>query len=164
MNATAHFVASTIQSQLQRDPWTDEMLALWVPVVVYWVYSVGFHFVMKAEIPFLEQYRIHTSDDMRKRNRVSVGRVLVMVALQQLAQVLMGIAILQPTDPKVQALQQEAALARLTHHIFAWVSIYDDSVYSIADTLARFIYWGLIPACQFFAAMYETTTTITGSF
>ncbi|KAG0163288.1 hypothetical protein DFQ30_000402 [Apophysomyces sp. BC1015] len=153
MNATTHFFTSTIHSQLQRDPWTDEMLALWVPVVVYWVYSVAFHFVMKAEIPFFEQFRIHTSDDMRKRNRVSVRRVLVMVALQQMAQVLMGIAILQPVDPEVQALQQDAALAQLTHQIYSWMSAFDEGFYPTANLLAKLIYWGLIPACQFFAAM-----------
>ncbi|KAF7724023.1 hypothetical protein EC973_001430 [Apophysomyces ossiformis] len=154
MNATTHFFTSTIQSRLQRDPWSDEMLALWVPVVVYWVYSVTFHFVMKAEIPFFERYRIHTSDDMQKRNRVSVGRVLTMVALQQIAQVLMGIAILAPVDPDVQARLQEEALTRLTHQFYAWMPTTEEkNLYPIANGLAKTVYWGLVPACQFFAGM-----------
>jgi hypothetical protein len=64
------------------DMWTDEMMALWVPIAIYWIQCSLFEMLMRLKLPFFEKYRIHSSIDRSNRNRVSFANVLYMVALQ----------------------------------------------------------------------------------
>ncbi|KAI9020778.1 hypothetical protein CLU79DRAFT_755465 [Phycomyces nitens] len=156
MNATTHFFTSTIQASLRSDPWSDEMLALWVPILFYWVYSISFHFLMKAEIPFFEQYRIHTSSEMDKRNRVSITKVLYMVAFQQVIQVILGILVFQPVDQNIVAIQQVRSIGFLTDATFNLLTRFShssDAIFKISSLIASTIYWAVIPAFQFVIAM-----------
>lgn len=132
-----------------RDPWSDEILALWVPIAAYWIYSTIWHFIMKAEIPYFEQYRIHTLGDMEKRNKVSFGRVLSMVSLQQVIQVILGYLVLQPVDPATYALEQENSLNWWTA---LFLSVLHNKL-TLSIYLSKFVYWFLIPAIQFLGAM-----------
>ncbi|CAO3595325.1 unnamed protein product [Absidia cylindrospora] len=98
---------STSYHSIQKDPWADEILALWVPIAAYWIYSMIFHFLMIAKIPYFEQYRIHSPEDSDKRNRVSVKRVLGMVTLQQAIQILLGSLVLHPVNLQLMVAQQD---------------------------------------------------------
>ncbi|KAI8343454.1 fatty acid hydroxylase superfamily-domain-containing protein [Chlamydoabsidia padenii] len=141
---------------IQNDPWADEILALWVPIAAYWIYSMIFHFLMMAEIPYFEQYRIHTADDIDKRNRVSVKRVLAMVTLQQVIQVVLGSLVLHPINPQLMITQQEKTLGRLYQYCLKLMDILSSSGGSMdryALNLANSLYWVIIPGLQFFAAM-----------
>lgn len=148
MNATSQFLTSGLQSFTLKDPWSDEILALWVPIAAYWIYSTFFHFVMKAEIPYFEQYRIHTLGDMEKRNKVSMARVLGMVALQQVIQVVLGILVLHPVDPVRYAIEEEKSLTWYTGFFLSFVS------YPYASMMAKAVYWCIIPMVQFISAMF----------
>ncbi|KAI8068117.1 fatty acid hydroxylase superfamily-domain-containing protein [Gilbertella persicaria] len=130
-----------------QDPWSDEMLALWLPIAAYWVYSTFWLIVMKAQLPYFEQYRIHTMGDMEKRNKVSVSRVLSMVTLQHLIQAVLGFLVLKPVDPISYGLAQERQLHWWTGLFMTSV----DRVHSIQ--LARVICWVLVPLFQFVMAM-----------
>ncbi|KAG0247428.1 hypothetical protein BG011_001533, partial [Mortierella polycephala] len=61
---------------------SDQSLALLLPVIVYWVYSLFFHWISVKEIPWLEQYRIHDKEE-ETRNRVSLSDVIKAVIFQQ---------------------------------------------------------------------------------
>lgn len=150
MNATMDFLTSSLQTLTCKDPWSDEILALWVPVASYWLFSTFFHLLTKANIPFFEQYRIHSIGDMHKRNKVSLIRVLSMVALQQVIQVVLGILVLHPLDPVQYAIQEEDTLRWLTN-VFLSATQYQ-SVH-LANILAKFLYLIIIPAVQFVSAM-----------
>jgi sphinganine C4-monooxygenase len=66
---------------------SDELLAIFVPIVVYWVYS-GMYMMLGS----LEQYRLHPREDEEKKNLVPKREVVKGVLLQQLVQV--GVASL----------------------------------------------------------------------
>ena len=148
MNATSHFLSSGLQTFTCKDPWSDEILALWVPIAAYWIYSTFFHFVMKAEIPWFEQYRIHGLGEMEKRNKVSLHRVLGMVAFQQAIQVLLGFLVLHPVDPIRDAIDEENSLTWWTGLFLSVTSRLD-----FAKLLAYGMYHYLIPTLQFITAM-----------
>ncbi|KAI9343356.1 fatty acid hydroxylase superfamily-domain-containing protein [Pilaira anomala] len=152
MNATSHFLTSGLQSFTSKDPWSDEILALWVPIVAYWTYSTFFYFIMKANIPFFEKYRIHTLGDMEKRNKVSLMRVLCMVGFQQVVQVMLGLMVLHPVDPVRYAIEEENTLSWLSG-FFLSVTHRLGISYHLANILAKFVYWIMIPVTQFISAM-----------
>lgn len=65
---------------LQQYP-SDEFLAIFVPIVVYWVYS-GMYMMLGS----LDQYRLHPREDEEKKNLVPKREVVKGVLLQQLVQ------------------------------------------------------------------------------
>ncbi|KAI8070716.1 fatty acid hydroxylase superfamily-domain-containing protein [Gongronella butleri] len=150
-------VIEGLVSDLQRafaNPWKDEVLAMWLPVAVYWVYSLMYHFLMKAEIPFFEQFRLHDPQEGDKRNRVSVKRVLAMVAFQQITQMLLSILVLHPEQPDQVVAHREMALARyfaIALHLVRPVPMASHE--HVAMLISRAMYYALIPAMQFFLAM-----------
>ncbi|KAI8147257.1 fatty acid hydroxylase superfamily-domain-containing protein [Fennellomyces sp. T-0311] len=132
-------------------------MSVWVPIVAYWIYSIAFHFMMKAEIPFFEKYRIHTSEDMAKRNRVTLSRVLLMVASQQAIQFILGVIVIKPpADPAALLLKQEAVQAHLAVRINGLLSLVMPSSKNstlLASNLASVLYNNVWPCVQFFLAM-----------
>lgn len=62
---------------------SDELLAIFVPIVVYWVYS-GMYLMLGGAS--LEQYRLHPREDEEKKNLVPKREVVKGVLLQQLVQ------------------------------------------------------------------------------
>lgn len=78
-------------------PWlSDFWVSLLVPVVVYWIVSVFFHLIDVYD--FFPQYRLHTPDEITKRNHVSRYEVARDVIIQQIIQVATG-AVLALTEP-----------------------------------------------------------------
>ena len=78
-------MAPTVQAPL-FDFISDQSLALLLPVIVYWAYSLLFHWISIKEIPWLEKYRIHDKEE-EIRNRVSLADVIKAVIIQQVLQV-----------------------------------------------------------------------------
>lgn len=148
---------STSYYAIQNDPWADDIMALWVPIAAYWTYSMLFHFLMVAKIPYFEQYRIHSADDSSKRNRVSVKRVVAMVTFQQLIQVILGSLVLHPINPQTMTLQQEQKLNVLISYCLKLVDTFSSSPHErnrqLALTLANGLSRAIIPSIQFFIAM-----------
>lgn len=65
---------------------SDQSLALLLPIIVYWVYSLAFHWISIKEFSWFEKYRIHDKEE-ETRNRVSLPEVIKAVIIQQLLQV-----------------------------------------------------------------------------
>ena len=61
---------------------SDEVLGTFAPILVYWLYSGMYHFV----IPPFENYRLHPVEE-EKKNLVTVPQVVRGVLLQQVIQV-----------------------------------------------------------------------------
>jgi sphinganine C4-monooxygenase len=69
---------------------TDKFLSLLIPIVAYWVFSLLFHALDCLELPYFEKMRIHESEEVQSRNRVTVWGVIKAVLLQQFFQTALG--------------------------------------------------------------------------
>jgi sphinganine C4-monooxygenase len=79
-------------------PIPDNVLALILPIVAYWVVSLLFHYIDVNE--YFSQYRLHTPAELLKRNHVSRADVVRDVLFQQLIQTLAGLAVSYFDDPE----------------------------------------------------------------
>ena len=69
---------------------TDKVFSLLAPIVAYWVFSLVWHAIDTAEMPYFEEYRIHESEEVLSRNRATVRQVIQAVVLQQVIQTALG--------------------------------------------------------------------------
>ena len=71
-------------------PWlSDFHLSLVLPVLAYWLMSLIFHLISTYNL--FSQYRLHTPEEFKTRNRVTVGEVLRSLILQQTIQTALGL-------------------------------------------------------------------------
>ncbi|XP_024362887.1 very-long-chain aldehyde decarbonylase GL1-9 [Physcomitrium patens] len=71
---------------------SDEVLGTFAPIVVYWIYSGMYHYV----IPPYEKYRLHSVEEEEK-NLVTVPQVVKGVLLQQVVQVAVALLLFTVT-------------------------------------------------------------------
>lgn len=76
----------------------DQILILVVPVVVYWVVSLVFHFFDVYD--YFAKYRLHTPAELLKRNHVTRWEVVRDVVLQQIIQTAAGMLVSHFDDPE----------------------------------------------------------------
>ena len=69
---------------------SDKNLSLVLPIFAYWAYSAVFHFLDMQNWTFLDRYRLHTPEEVLKRNRVTRWDVVRDVVIQQLGQIVVG--------------------------------------------------------------------------
>ncbi|KAI0463855.1 hypothetical protein LJB42_002863 [Komagataella kurtzmanii] len=74
----------------------DGILSLCVPIVLYWSYSTFFHIVDTYELA--EKYRIHPSEEVLQRNKVTLRVVIQDVIVQHIIQTLVGL-VFYKLDP-----------------------------------------------------------------
>ena len=70
---------------------SDTLLQLLLPIIAYWVLSLGFHVLDTYEI--FSQYRLHTPAEVLKRNHVTRYEVIRDVVIQQIIQTAFGLLI-----------------------------------------------------------------------
>lgn len=161
MNSTSPVGDPSLQHARVLPFMSDSALALVAPLVVYWVYSLFFHFLSKAEFPWIERYRIHEPEEM-KRNKVSVKEVIQGVILQQVLQTILGFLVLDDEETSITATILTAdRIASVISNLLRTLSIkqhlithfgspaYMDTLLTISSALQYYI----IPAMQFFLAM-----------
>ncbi|SAL97224.1 hypothetical protein [Absidia glauca] len=136
------------------DMWTDEMMALWVPIAIYWIQCSLFEMLMRLKLPFFEKYRIHSSIDRSNRNRVSFANVLYMVALQHVLQFIFGYFLLKVEDPASRALKTSLAI----HNSAQWILAHGLTSTQLARNIAWALHTLVIPALQFVTAMFMIDT------
>lgn len=78
---------------------SDFWLSLVLPVVVYWLMSLSFHVVDVLDL--FPQYRLHTPDEITRRNHASRFEVARDVLIQQLIQVITGAALALAEPPEM---------------------------------------------------------------
>ncbi|KAL9027636.1 MAG: hypothetical protein Q9180_007299 [Flavoplaca navasiana] len=82
----------TLKPVPQLVPWlSDFHLSLLLPVMAYWPVSFIFWYIDKKD--YWSQYRIHTPEEFKQRNRVTVGEVLRSILLQQTVQTALGLCL-----------------------------------------------------------------------
>ncbi|TQS36354.1 hypothetical protein Golomagni_03202 [Golovinomyces magnicellulatus] len=87
---------------------SDFYLTLLIPVAVYWIFSLFFLFIDTYDI--WPQYRLHTPEEISKRNRVSRYEVARDVIIQQIIQTIVAV-ILSMMDPDQTAGREEYDIA-----------------------------------------------------
>ncbi|BFZ64280.1 Sphingolipid C4-hydroxylase sur2 [Saitoella coloradoensis] len=92
---------------------SDKLLSIYLPIIVYWVYSLVFEAISYLEWPCFEKYRLHTPLELRQRNKASPGAVFRDVVVQQLVQTICGLILMkfEPDRPSVDAVVERAQLA-----------------------------------------------------
>ncbi|WEW54595.1 Sphingolipid C4-hydroxylase sur2 [Emydomyces testavorans] len=79
-------------------PIPDNIIILIFPVVAYWVVSLAFHWIDVRD--FFPQYRLHTPEELLKRNHVSQWEVVRDVIVQQIIQTVVGLFIAYIDGPE----------------------------------------------------------------
>ncbi|KAI4123420.1 MAG: hypothetical protein LQ338_005273 [Usnochroma carphineum] len=78
-------------------PWVSDFhLSLVLPVAAYWLMSLVFWHIDKKG--YFSEYRLHTPEEFKQRNRVTVAEVLRSVLIQQAVQTALGLFLGWATD------------------------------------------------------------------
>lgn len=72
---TAHYPFYLSHSDSLLPFLSDRYTAVLTPVIVYWLLGGLFHFLDAAQFPYFEKRRIHESEEVTKRNRVTFPQV-----------------------------------------------------------------------------------------
>lgn len=146
---------------------SDKYLSLALPIAIYWVASLFYHALDTLQLPFTEQFRLHEPEEVTKRNRVGVSRVIFMVVVQQVIQTILGLLLL---DDDAVGLQQTFAdhpakiLDIATFLRSSTSRLLGPSLQPVATKLlfgsqdaisaAWWLYWWAIPTAQFWFAFF----------
>ncbi|KAK3132323.1 hypothetical protein QOZ80_6AG0519510 [Eleusine coracana subsp. coracana] len=101
---------------------SDEMLAIFVPIVVYWVYSAMYMALGHS----MDKYRLHSRSEEDSKNLVSKRDVIKGVLLQQLVQAAVGAVVFTATgessSPAEAAaiVEEQAAGSLFSYLTVAW--------------------------------------------
>lgn len=144
---------------------SDKELSLLAPIAVYWAASLFFEGLDAAQIPFLEKYRIHEPEEVKKRNRVSRTTVFLAVIVQQIVQTFLGLYWLDAEDHgPASGKAHRAAMAVYG----AWISRIAFALLGPAkgsqllrwkgQEMVSFAYWWAVPVAQFLWASFVLDT------
>jgi sphinganine C4-monooxygenase len=142
---------------------SDKYLSLAIPVVVYWVYSLVFHAIDLAQIPYFEARRIHESPEVLKRNRATVMEVVKAVVVQHVIQTALGMVWFEDDETilrrevYVDHLGRMAALApKMANFVLLALGPRSGEAVLLrhGQALVRWTYWWGIPIAQFLFAWY----------
>ncbi|KAG0296622.1 hypothetical protein BGZ98_000877 [Dissophora globulifera] len=133
---------------------SDQSLALLLPIVVYWTYSLLFHWISLQEFSWFEKYRIHTKEE-ETRNRVELPDVIKAVVTQQLLQTALGfLAVL--ADDSEMTFDDELALAGYETRVIQLLSFFGlQKIVSLSAVaiIAHVCYYYLESVARFTVAM-----------
>jgi len=137
---------------------SDAVLAVVAPVVAYWLFSAFWAAIDWLEIPAIERHRLHEPEELKSRNRVTLGAVIKAVLVQHAIQTALGLLVLEQAVPKpVPHDDRIAAYARAIHQLSTIAFGSRISRHLLAprlDELASFAYWWAVPALQYIWAFF----------
>jgi len=131
----------------------DHLLTLAVPVIAYWSLSLVFHAFDVSGWKWLDKYKLHESEELKKKNLVGRSEVIFAVIFQQVIQTFMGLLWLQEEVDTTSA----ARAALVMKGLQKWQRIVEPLADKFDLNVARvawLIYWWAIPLFQFLFAMY----------
>jgi len=128
----------------------DHLLTLAVPVIAYWSLSLVFHALDVSGWKWLDKYKLHESEELKKKNLVRKSEVVFAVIFQQIIQTFMGLLWLQEEVDTTSA----ARAALVMKGLQRWQRILEPLAGKFVVRVAWFMYWWAIPLFQFLSAMY----------
>lgn len=90
----------------------DSYLNVFLPILVYWCLSMFFHFIDLYDI--WPQYRLHTPEEITKRNHVTRYEVARDVLIQQLIQIAMSVLL--------EFIDDEQTVGREDYDVAVWAT------------------------------------------
>ena len=141
---------------------SDKYLTLAVPIIIYWVFSLGFHALDTAKIPYFEARRLHESPEVLSRNKATVLQVIKAVFWQQVVQIILALVCLED-DATVTTKGDYGGHLGEMERIAPWVVDVtlvvlgrrsgEDLLQSHGEAMVRWVYWWGIPAAQMLFAL-----------
>jgi sphinganine C4-monooxygenase len=135
---------------------SDKNLSLLAPVVIYWATSLFFELLDRSGLRFIEKYRIHEPEEVRRKNRVTFKTVLLAVFVQHILQTALGYACLDEQDSIRETFRDHRAelqtygayISRAAFLILGPTTGSKVLRYCGAE-LTSWIYWWGVPTLQF---------------
>ena len=139
---------------------SDFWLSLLAHVIAYWLLSLFFEILDRADWEWLKKYKIHESSEVTSRNRVTRGQVFATVISQQIIQVTLGYFFADANAetggpisthvPRMEALAPTVlrsleALVGRRLAAYLWLHKAQDIIYCV--------YWWAIPLARLFAGL-----------
>jgi len=141
----------------------DSVLSIIAPFASYWIMSFIFSALDTLELPFFEKYRIHESDEVAKRNRVTRWEVVYMVLLQQVLQTGLGLTFL--SDDPLRSESGHVAAMRWYATWIEWAArktlgskTGSHLLAEYGADLTQWLYWWGVPGFQFIFAFFVLDT------
>ncbi|KAF9449950.1 sphingosine hydroxylase [Macrolepiota fuliginosa MF-IS2] len=132
----------------------DHHVTLAVPILAYWSLSLFFHLLDISGWKWLERYRIHESEEVKKRNLVGRGEVILAVVFQQIIQTMMGFVWLEE-EAIGGGGKGTSAMTEVVNGLQRWERLLEPEIIA---RVAWFMYWWGVPVFQFFLAMFFIDT------
>lgn len=132
---------------------SDKILSIAAPTIVYWVFSLIFHALDVLRLPYFEKRRIHESEEVLSRNKVTIGQVVKAVLWQQVVQTLLGVWWLEDDHPG-EGLDVLGDMAKLAPRIATAVFVLlgprtgEAVLRNCGESIVRWVYWWGIPLVQ----------------
>ena len=141
---------------------SDKHLSLAAPFLVYWLYSLVFHFLDTAKFPYFEARRIHESPEVLSRNKATMPQVVKAVLVQQAIQTGLGLLCLESDETILKREVYRDHLGDMAR-LAPWVSDAtlvllgrrsgEDLLRRHGEAMVRWVYWWGIPSAQALLAL-----------
>ena len=110
-----------------------------------------------SNLGWLEKYRIHEPEDIKRRNKATVLQVIKAVVMQQIIQTLLGWWWLDSTHgdevDRVQVLLGLYRPVSIILQYFLDAGYYQLFMISNGPRILSIVYWWILPVAQFAAAL-----------
>ncbi|EJD43387.1 sphingosine hydroxylase [Auricularia subglabra TFB-10046 SS5] len=140
---------------------SDITLSMVAPIVAYWAYSLFFHAM--DTIDLLPAARIHTPDEIAKRNRATRTQVVTAVLFQQFIQFVTGYVWLSMEKPEARPSHADAmrSIAGPVARVILLVLGQENGLHVLRQygpRIVEFVYWWGIPGAQLALGMFVMDT------
>ncbi|KAK9766598.1 Sphingolipid C4-hydroxylase sur2 [Basidiobolus ranarum] len=145
---------------------SDKTLSLVSPVAAYWLFSGFFYMMSELRLPFFEKYKIHTPEEEKAKNKVTVKEVMGNVLLQQILQTMVGLLIVaaESEDQTDYSFTPISVLAsQYQEECFQFFNVIslcqlDPSTAYFLALVSQFMTWVAIPFARFMVALFVLDT------
>ena len=137
----------------------DKILSLLSPIAVYWILSLVFYALDVLKLPYFEKRRIHESEEVMSRNKVTIVQVIKAVLWQQAVQTLLGLYWLENDGPG-EGLDILDDMTRLAPKVATGVFVLlgprtgETVLKNYGMDLVRWMYWWGIPFAQLWLSLW----------
>lgn len=138
----------------------DNVASLLINVLAYWVTSMMYHLFDISGWKWIEKYRIQESEEMKKRNLVTKGEAIRMVAFQQVMQTAFGFAwfIMFPVPPVSANYTQDLRVLSLKIAKYLFMILGEQRGRAIFEQygagMTYTMYWWAYPIWQFVFGLF----------
>lgn len=131
---------------------SDKVVGMAAPTIAYWVLSLTFYALDVLQLPYFESKRIHESEEVISRNKVTVPQVIKAVLWQQLVQTLLGLWWLSDgqhgVNDHVKSMSSLAPKVATGLFVLLGNRTGEAVLLSHGEAIVRWVYWWGIPLVQ----------------